>query len=596
MSGAGDPDGADLHLWCVKFHSGPQQTGYSDPGDHNLQVMWLKAWTMVITPELAKKLGRADVAGLTIGYGKLEGNITPWIGSYELPLDQNPMTPYGGTQWPPVTSTELGDQGGGGGDGGFKDVSLGLMSSLTQVGHQFGGPPGGVAGLSMSTTSCNLGTLNVPWISAGGGIGSNMAPSDHPGIAMNLYREMNGRFEMIGLSWIKHGFFALSSSQCIPCQNPSNGTFLGVGCSDTYGTGNNADRTWLGPRGEWDPILGTWDCLGSFFDGPNNDCFRSVGGGGFNSIQHRLEVFDDDLDLPGARYFYESMYLVREDVDLHNNIGWRETNPNHNGNNWTFANMSTLAEGPAVEQWGDMQTVKGLKNEGNALLAVEVTDLGGGQWRYEYALMNWTLNPRIREFSVPTGGFGVSNLYFHDVDGEASNDWTPIIAENKITWKFPDVFPTPPAGSSREAGPIMYGTLYNFGFTSALAPADRDAQIRVHDVSVDGDLILIATRAPGSVNLTADTATPIAGTVMTLSVRDVSDHVWFAVTAVNQIPIPGQLIFPSGPLPNAGGEVHVTAGIPSDASGLEVTIVAGDVTTNPIWLIELTNTLNLDIQ
>ena len=67
--------------------------------------------------------------------------------SYKLPLDQNPMTPYGGTQWPPVTSTELGDQGGGGGDGGFKDVSLGLLSSLVQSGHHFGGPPGGIAGL-----------------------------------------------------------------------------------------------------------------------------------------------------------------------------------------------------------------------------------------------------------------------------------------------------------------------------------------------------------------------------------------------------------------------------------------------------------------
>ena len=598
ISTADNPNGTDLHLWCIKTHSGPASTGYQDPGDHEApQVMWMKAWDMVITPELAAKLRRPELTGLNIGYGKLEANIAPWTGAWELPRGQNPMTPYGGTEWPPVTSTELGDQGSsGGGDGGFKDVSLGLLSGLTQAGHHFGFP-GGVAGLSMSTTSCNLGTLNVPWLSPGGGIGSNLAAgSDHPGIAMNLYRQMNGRFEQVGLSWIKHGFFALSNSQCIPCQNPSNGTFLGVGCSDTYGSGNNADRTWLGPRGEWHPFDGTWDCLGSFFDGPNNDCIRSVGGGGFNSIEHRLEVFDDDLDLPGAQYYYEAMYLVRDDVDLHNNIGWRETNPNHNGNNWTFSNLSTLTEGPAIEQWGDSQTVKGLKNEGDVIVAVDTTDLGGGLWRYEYAVFNWTFNPRLREFSVPTCGFGVSDLYFHDVDGLVDNDWVPIIAENKITWRFPDVFPSPPAGSTREAGPMMYGTLYNFGFTSAKAPATRDAQVRAHDASVDGSLLLIETQAPGCTNLTADTATPAGGGVVTLEARGISDHAWFAVTAVNQVPLGSLLLFPGSPLPNAGGEVTINGSIPASASGLEVSMVVGDVTTSPIWLIELSNTLNIDIQ
>ncbi|HWN83214.1 MAG TPA: hypothetical protein VNM87_14040, partial [Candidatus Udaeobacter sp.] len=82
---------------------------------------------------------------------------------------------------------------------GVLDVSLGILSSIQSAGH-VGTFPNGIAGLTMSTTSCNLGTVDVPWLAP--------MQEDHPLIHMALYRLLNGRFEQVGVSWMKHGFFA----------------------------------------------------------------------------------------------------------------------------------------------------------------------------------------------------------------------------------------------------------------------------------------------------------------------------------------------------------------------------------------------------
>ena len=584
MSTAGDVTGRDIRMCYVKTYSGPAQTGYQDPGDHDLQVVWIKSWDLVINPELARKLGRPELEGTFFGVGKLEGRIEPYAGDWEMPRGQNPYTPYTGDTADPAA-----------GDGTFLDVSLGILSSMTQVGH-VGSFGSGRTGMSMATTSCNLGDVNVPWISAGGFIGSNMAPSDHPGIGMNLFRESNGRFEQVGTSWVKHGFFALSNSQCIPCQNPSNGTFLGVGCSDTYGTGNNADRTWLGPRDEWDPFAGTWECEGSFFDvGPDGtfpeDCVRSQGGSGFGSVDHRLEAFDVDLNNPGAEYYYEAIYLVRGEENPVNNIGSRRTVMGSTGSSYTFTNGGALIEGPAVLRWGDMNSEANLKGyDGPVVLAVDVTDNGNGTWRYEYALYNWRMNRQVRRFQVPSAGV-ITDLYFHDTDGDASNDWVPSLAENNVTWEFPDVF----VSGHKVAGPLIWGTLYNFGFTSTVGPAARDAQVEAQNTGPGGNLLFVSTMAPAKVNLSASSATPFPGGSVSLSIKNVTDHGWFAVTEAAGVPINPPLLIPVGPLPNVSGEVNISGTVPLSATGFRVKMLAADVTTSPIWVIDFSNSMELDL-
>ena len=68
---------------------------------------------------------------------------------------------------------------------------------------------GSLEALSLGTYSCNMGTANVLW---------QANNNRHPVIGGELYRYKvvngAGRFEQIGRSWLKHGFFALSNNLC----------------------------------------------------------------------------------------------------------------------------------------------------------------------------------------------------------------------------------------------------------------------------------------------------------------------------------------------------------------------------------------------
>ncbi|MCH7705274.1 MAG: hypothetical protein IIB61_09180 [Planctomycetes bacterium] len=92
------------------------------------------------------------------------------------------------------------------------------------------GRVGSVVGLALATTSWNVGTADLMWFQS--------PDPRHPFIVQNLYRIEADRFEQIGQSWIKHGFFALDDEQCgVPCtyeDGHSRGSWLGVGCTDTY--------------------------------------------------------------------------------------------------------------------------------------------------------------------------------------------------------------------------------------------------------------------------------------------------------------------------------------------------------------------------
>jgi hypothetical protein len=213
-----------------------------------------------------------------------------------------------------------------------------------------------------------------------------------------------------------------------------------VGCSDAYGTGNNADPTWLAPRHEWNPYDGTWDCLYSHFSDGLGDCIRRHGGGGHDPVIHRLFAYDSDLDNPNSTYYYESMYFLPNDVDLMNNIGYRECTMSWVGDEWDCDDTGPYTEGLALLEWdADLHTWAQVgTDDGQVVLSCKATDLGsGGMYHYEYALFNFNSHRRVRSISIPVDqATTVLNPDFHypNVD-DPDYSWDLIQTENFVTYE-----------------------------------------------------------------------------------------------------------------------------------------------------------------
>ena len=347
-----------------------------------------------------------------------------------------------------------------------KDVKLGILGSVARM-TRTGSFPNGTVGMAMSTTSCNVGSIDLPW----------RAPMDpnHPCIAFMVTREEAGRMVQISdRSSVKHGFFALSNSQCTTCQHPSNGSFLGVGCSDTYGTGNNSDNNYLGPADEIDPWTGAWDPVCSHFDqgeppvAPPNDCngLRSS----INppdAVGHMMRIKDTDFQAAGT-FYYQGYYMLQEEPEIarENNFGSRFFTPTWNGSRWVISVPSTgsgngMVEGSVLERWSGSTLTSATNgaDDGRVYLAVKVTALGGGNFHYEYAMHNRDNARGVKTFSIPVcPGSSVSNAAFRDVDADASNDWT--VSQTATDLVF-----------STSTNALRWNAIFNFSFDCDAAPS-----------------------------------------------------------------------------------------------------------------------------
>jgi flagellar hook capping protein FlgD len=427
-----------------------------------LKVHYLNAR---ISESWARAIDRPDLAGWFVGIGEVRSTADLLE---SIPPTTPPYEPHF--------------------EAGILDVSLGALPLLQQVAHE-GNFPGGFVAVSMSTTACNLGNADVPW----------RAPmrEDHPLIHMALYRLFDGRFEQIGVSWLKHGFYALANEECTPCQGASSGNFLRAGCSDTYGVGNNSDRGLLGPRREVNAYAGTWECTGSHFAGGVPDCRRRHGGTGHGPLDHRLVVADADLGNTAATYFYEACYVVQGDKNPSNNWGSRSCVTSWNGSVWNFSVSGAdnpLLPGPALTRWGERATyVDVAPGDGQALLAVQTTDLGAGTCRYEYALLNVTSDRQIRFFSLPILGVqNLTNIGFHDSDSDPTNDWQVTVDNGTIAWQ------TETYAQNPNAHALEFGLLYNFRFdayTPAGPPTDLNSTLGLFKPGL-GTVVAAATRGP----------------------------------------------------------------------------------------------------
>jgi hypothetical protein len=327
---------------------------------------------------------------------------------------------------------------------------------------------GGLDALALGTTSCNIGDTVLNWIAS---------TNQHPVIGGNLYKHKvvdgAGRFEQLGMSWLKHGFAALTGNVCCTCQNPGNGQLLGVGCSDPYGASLNGSQSGLGPRWQVNATSGvfTYPPANPSWSGP---------------VARRLQVAVSDLEPSSAsvRYLGECMYVTPDDAaagNQNNNYSNRPINVTGGPADYTFnVGGTTSRMMPALRVWPQFEpgvtlTDAQVTGDGLYLVGSNATDLGGGVYHYEFAVENLNSDRSGGSFSVPLpAGVTPTNVGFRDVayrngDGPGNldysgTDWTVTVAGGAITWA------TETQAQNTRANALRWGTTYNFRFDANVAP------------------------------------------------------------------------------------------------------------------------------
>jgi len=399
---------------------------------------------------------------------------------------------------------EPGGIAGGCTPGTGPDVIVGDLSGISRW-----GTIDGISAYSIGTTSCNIGDTPLPWFAN---------TDQHPVIAQNFYRLKDGRFEQIGMSWLKHAFAAVTGNLCCTCQNPGVSTLLGVGCSDPYGSFLNGDQD--GTPGGCGPVCGGL--------GPRYEVNAATGvfpypydraGEAGDAIDKRLQVRIDDLDPvlnPGAKFYAEGHYVTPDDAaaaNHHNNASYEEfTVGIFSQGSWTLVfTGETTRELPALWAWqdNDPQVVVEVveddgdpndAHDGRFHLGYRVTDNGDGTWHYEYALHNLNAHRAARSFEVPApSGVTVTGVGFHDVDYHSGDgaggvsydgaDWTETVGLARVTWS------TLTEAESAGANALRWGTLYNFRFDADAPPVPVDATIGLYRAG-DPSEVTVATLGP----------------------------------------------------------------------------------------------------
>ena len=374
-------------------------------------------------------------------------------------------------------------------EGEAPDVIVGSIQSFTKFGTS-----NGITAWAFGTTSCNEGTCWLDWF---------QHPSNlHPVIGQTMYKLMDGRMEMIGQGWLKHGFFALSQTLCFPDCIGTSGTLLGVHCSDPYSSGLNGQQTNLGPKFEVNAATGVH---------PHPVHGISATG---NSIFKRLQVHNTDLDPlanPGAQYFVEAQYVTADDhaAGNHaNNASWRPIAVTGSNGNYDVAfTGGTVRRETIMEAW--QQNDSGVElnfidipNDGRVIVGSKVTDNGDGSWHYEYAIQNLNSHRSIRAFQVPIpDDIVLTNVEFHDVDyhsGEPQNgiDWIGTNIGFQLRWE------TDTDENVDSTNALRWSTTYNFRFDADVAPAPNSASFDLLRPGQEGDpnTIFFGVRTPSICN------------------------------------------------------------------------------------------------
>ena len=332
----------------------------------------------------------------------------------------------------------------------------------------------GIEAYAVGTESCNIGTEELWWYSG---------TSQKPTIGSSLYRFKDGKFEQLGMSWLKHGFFALSDDWCGCGCAGTNGDTLGVGCSDLYSSSLNGSQTGCGPRFEVNAWSGQYPY-------PATD-LNTTGNGIFKRLQVRISDLDPSQD-GGGTYLVEAQYVTPDDagaLNHFNNNSHRYVSFSGSGSTWNMSFQGqTIRERAALRAWKDLDPDVKLTDamvfrEGLFIVGSKATNLGDGRWSYEYAVQNMNSDRSCNSFTVPINPLAsITNIEFHDVDYHSGSpingiDWTGSVedfakGQRAVVWRCAETYE-----ENEYANAIRWGTTYNFRFIANVQPQEEDATL-----------------------------------------------------------------------------------------------------------------------
>ena len=452
------------------------------------QRLAVRTMDLRITPQLAARIGHPEVAGWVIADMELTTNV---VRQGLDPAPQAGSTKWHGTAVPGVPgavyqadlfmrsfSIQYSRCNGCTGEGGSGSVVFTPSSELRNNVNS-GSLQATVAGDPLGTSSA-LYTADIPWYAKFSGNFPPYNNDQHPYLIWNLYRfNADGTIDQIGRSGVKHAFLTLNTA-CL--DNPGDSQILGRGCSDVYSVSNNDASNALGPRSEIIPATNQWGRCGSIYD---TNCDGVANSSGNGSFDQRMQVRESQFSGPaqaGATYLFESWYLAREDVNILNSMATARATFTRNSTVWSVGGNDQYKLGPAIDRWVDPAappaggaSVMLDTAEGKVKVAAKSTNLGGGRWRYDYAVMNLDFaraqtsgaEPNLRVISnlglnsltIPVGSATITDLSFGDGDLDASNNWTASVGGRNVTW-------TAPTGNA-----LNWGTLFRFSFIANQGPA-----------------------------------------------------------------------------------------------------------------------------
>jgi hypothetical protein len=426
-------------------------------------------WIRVSDP-LAARIGNPNLAGDIVG--RLEFDAVTEV-MRQIEIDDVPGTHHNPT-------------GGDGDDWNERvgpDVALTDSTSISNY-----GVVGSVRAFAIGSNTCNYGNQNLLWTNNG-----------TPSLAMNMFRLHNGRLMQIGQSWCKTACCAAAGNGCGMACNGQGGAVLGAGCLDVYGSSWNGGQGRLKQR-----------ALINAYSGAHTGATGVSG----DAAAGRLQVATADLDTTvyaGALWFMEGVYAASDDASSANwlnNATYKRLTNASNGATMSVVAGVPVAGAPAIKAWrlnglgvGMVDTrvedaVVAVPSEGTFHVASKVTDLGGGTWRYDYAIYNLNSDRSGGSFSVPIpAGTTITNVGFNDVayhSGEpfANTDWTSNVGSTSVSWTSPQTFAQNPNSNA-----LRWGTMYNFWFDANRGPTTANTTLGLFKPHTPQS-VTIALRAP----------------------------------------------------------------------------------------------------